>query len=60
MDTVVESIRDEAGMQRAFKRLEHIFQAEPGTPEANEVEALVTLIEAYESQDPSISEFFLA
>lgn len=34
----------------AFRRLEEIFQALEGTPEADEREVLVTLIEAYENK----------
>ena len=36
--------------QAAFHRLEGIFQADEGTPEADERDVLVTLIEAYENQ----------
>ena len=35
-------------MREAFKRLELVYQAQEGTPEADEMEILVTLIEAYE------------
>ena len=35
-------------LREAFKRLERVFQAPDGTPEADEMEILVTLIEAYE------------
>ena len=34
----------------AFLRLESIFQAEESSPEAGEMEVLVTLIEAYEEK----------
>ena len=34
----------------AFKRLEMVFQAEEGTPEADEMEILVTLIEVFENK----------
>jgi len=37
-------------LQAAFRRLEAIFQADEGTPEADEMEILVTLIEAYENK----------
>ena len=43
----IETIRDADDLRRAFKRLETIFQAEEGTVQAREREALVTLIEAY-------------
>jgi HTH-type transcriptional regulator/antitoxin HigA len=46
----VEPIRNDDALQRAFKRLEKIFQAEQGTAQAHERDALVTLIEAYENE----------
>ena len=44
----IKAIRNDADLQEALKRLEPVFQAEAGTPEANEMEMLVALIEAYE------------
>jgi HTH-type transcriptional regulator/antitoxin HigA len=44
----IKPIRNDADLTAAFVRLEAIFQAEDGTPEADEMEVLVTLIEAYE------------
>lgn len=35
-------------LRAAFKRLEKVYQAQEGTPQADEAEILVTLIEAYE------------
>ncbi|WP_459207454.1 helix-turn-helix domain-containing protein [Pseudomonas sp. MLB6B] len=46
----VKPIRNNVDLQLAFERLEQIFQAEAGTPEADEMEVLVTLIEVYESK----------
>ena len=43
-------IRNDADLRQAFIRLESIFQAEEGTPQADERDLLVTLIEAYESK----------
>lgn len=43
-------IRTDADLRAAFHRLEGIFQADEGTPEADERDVLVTLIEAYENQ----------
>jgi HTH-type transcriptional regulator/antitoxin HigA len=37
-------------LKQAFERLEVIFQANENTPEADEMEILVTLIEAYENK----------
>jgi len=46
----IKPIRTDDDLQRAFKRLEKIFQAEEGTPQADERDVLVTLIEAYEAK----------
>ncbi len=45
----VKPIRNDDGLKLALQRLESIFQAGPGTPQADEMETLVTLIEVYES-----------
>jgi len=42
-------IRNDDELKSAFKYLEMIFQAEADTPEAEEMEMLVNLIEAYEN-----------
>ena len=44
----IKPIRNDDDLQRAFKRLEKIFQANEGTPQADERDVLVTLVEAYE------------
>ena len=46
----IESIRNDDDLTAAFRRLESIFQADGQTPEADERDLLVTLVEAYESQ----------
>ena len=46
----IKPIRNDDDLRAAFKRLEPLFQAEEGTPEADEMEILVTLIEAYENK----------
>lgn len=46
----IKPIRNDEDLQAAFQRLETIFQAEAGTPEADEMEVLVTLIEVYENK----------
>ena len=43
----IKPIRSDADLKVAFKRLEAIFQAEEHTPEADERDVLVTLIEAF-------------
>ncbi|TAN66027.1 MAG: hypothetical protein EPN17_14980 [Methylobacter sp.] len=52
---VIKPIRNDNELKDAFQRLETVFQAEPGTPEADEMEALVTLIEAYENKHYAIT-----
>lgn len=46
----IKPIRDDSDLTNAFIRLEHIFQAQEGTAEADEMEVLVALIEAYENK----------
>ena len=46
----IRPIRSDDDLQLAFRRLEAVFQAADGTPEADEMEILVTLIEAYENK----------
>ncbi|MFA7241054.1 MAG: transcriptional regulator [Sulfuricellaceae bacterium] len=46
----IKPIRNDEELHTAFRRLEGIFQAGEGTPEADEMEILVTLIEAYENK----------
>lgn len=46
----VKPIRNDDDLRAAFQQLEAVFQAQEGTPEADEMEVLVTLIEAYENK----------
>lgn len=46
----IKPIRNDDDLRAAFHRLETVFQAEAGTPEADEMEILVALIDAYENQ----------
>lgn len=46
----IKPIRNDDELMAAFRRLEEIFQAEEGSAEADEMEILVTLIEAYENK----------
>lgn len=50
----IKPIRDDNDLRLTFSQLEKIFQADEGTPEADEMEILVTLIEAYENRHYSI------
>lgn len=51
----IKPIRNERDLRAAFKRLDLIFQAVAGTPEAEEMEVLTALIEAYENKHYPIS-----
>ena len=51
----IKPIRTDEDLRAVFGRLESIFQADEGTPEADERDVLVTLIEAYESQHHAFS-----
>ena len=51
----IKPIKNDDDLRIAFKRLELIFQAHEGTQEADEMEVLVTLIEAYEHKYYPIS-----
>lgn len=46
----IKPIRNDDDLRAAFKRLEIVYQAQEETPEADEMEILVTLIEAYENK----------
>lgn len=46
----IKPIRNDADLRAAFVRLESIFQAPEGSPEADEMEVLVALVEAYENK----------
>lgn len=51
----IKPIKNDEDLRDAFKRLELIYQAHDGTTEADEMEILVTLIEAYENKHYPIS-----
>jgi HTH-type transcriptional regulator / antitoxin HigA len=46
----IKPIRTEADYEAACKRIDEIFQAEPGTPEEEELDILATLVDAYEEK----------
>lgn len=46
----IKPIRDDEDLKRVFRRLEKIFQAKDGSPQADERDVLVTLVEAYENK----------
>ena len=45
----IEPIRNDDDLKAVFRRLETLFQAEDQTPEADERDVLVTLVESYEN-----------
>jgi HTH-type transcriptional regulator/antitoxin HigA len=49
----IKLLRSEADYQAALAKIDAIFDAQPGTPKADELEVLILLVETYEDQhDP--------
>ncbi len=49
----IRPIKTKADYRAALKEVERLWEADPGTPEGDHVEVMVTLIEAYEAEhDP--------
>jgi len=46
----IKPIRTEEDYKRALTEIEHLMDAEDGTPEADRLDALITLVEAYEDE----------
>jgi HTH-type transcriptional regulator/antitoxin HigA len=46
----IEPIRTDADHAAALRRIEALMDAAPGTPEADELDVLATLVEAYEDR----------
>jgi HTH-type transcriptional regulator/antitoxin HigA len=46
----IQPVKKEEDYQAALKEIDHLFQAEPGTPEGDRLEVLTTLVEAYEDK----------
>jgi HTH-type transcriptional regulator/antitoxin HigA len=46
----IRPIRTKADYRAALKKVEKLWQAEPGIPAGDRVEVLVTLVEAYEAK----------
>jgi HTH-type transcriptional regulator/antitoxin HigA len=51
----IKPIRNNEDLHAAFKQLELVYQAQERTPEGDEMEILVTLIETYERKHYPIS-----
>lgn len=52
----IKPIRNEADYQAALQEIENLFESQPGTPEGDRMEVLVTLVEAYETKNFPIPE----
>src|SRR3972149_9110141 len=50
----IKPVRSGDDLRAALRRLKAVFQADEGTPEADEMDVLVTLIEAYENKHAPI------
>ncbi len=46
----IKPIRTEQEYQEALAEIERLFEAEPGTPEGDQLDVWVTLVEAYEEK----------
>lgn len=52
----IKPIRSEADYQAALKEIEKLIESQPGTPEGDRLDVLVTLVEAYEAKHFPIPE----
>jgi HTH-type transcriptional regulator/antitoxin HigA len=52
----IKPIRSEADYQTALKEIEKLMESQPGTPEGDRMDVLVTLVEAYEAKHFPIPE----
>lgn len=52
----IKLIHTEADYQAALQRIRRLWEAEPGTPEADELEILVMLVNKYEEEHYPIEE----
>jgi HTH-type transcriptional regulator/antitoxin HigA len=52
----IKPIRSEADYQAALKGIEKLFDSQPGTPDGDRMDVLVTLVEAYEVKNFPIPE----
>lgn len=52
----IKPIRSEVDYQAALKEIERLFESQPGTPEGDRMDVLVTLVEAYEAKHFPIPE----
>ena len=52
----IKPIRSEADYEAALKEIENLLESQPGNPEGDRMEVLVTLVEAYEAKHFPIPE----
>src|SRR6185437_13125855 len=52
--TMIEPVTDERTHQRALRRIEEIWDAKPGSAKERELDALATLVDAYERKQHPI------
>src|SRR5512146_3040072 len=52
----IKPIRSEADYEAALKEIETLLESQPGSPEADRMDVLVTLVEAYEAKHYPIPE----
>ena len=52
----LKPIRTQNDYEDALKEIEDLLDAEPGTPQADQLDILVTLVEAYENKHCAIPE----
>ena len=52
---MIEPIADQESHLRALRRIEELWNAEPGSPQERELDALATLVDAYERKRFPIS-----
>ena len=56
MTLVPKIIKNESEYEKALERIEEIFDATPGTPDFDEMESLVRLVEDYEKENYPIDQ----
>jgi len=54
MPISIRPIKTKADYKAALKEVDRLWRAEPGTPDGDRVEVLVTLVEAYEAKHHAI------
>jgi HTH-type transcriptional regulator/antitoxin HigA len=52
----IKPIRSEADYQATLKEIDKLMESQPGTPEGDRMDVLVTLVEAYEAKNFPIPE----